>query len=534
MNSTTYYLFDHIINLTLTAGAEEGYVQDGDDVRSVASDPERVIQLTCPTTGMKPDITMNISLIPNNTCYNVTVKVKNLNLDIDVRRWTHMKIQAGYQGVAGRTTSSLTFEVPIYRSYIASPNPDGYTVFEGVTTGSVGSIFRRNNIDINFNESTVLVKDLIEKCVLGIGITTIKNYLPDSINNTELPTEIKQYKADNGYALLSWLQETLMYFGKTMWNKHIHIVVLADAISIFTLEDVTDTSLQESIINLDAVSSASLAGGLLTVKAPWVPNLLPGGLFYMPPVFLEGMLFLNSINPQAYQNKQNLYRVLRMDVSFGTCGNINQMQVVALPSQNMTNTWDMQNNQLTLDEMTSFLRTADTHDVGNSTIDFGELKTQEAASFWNQTINNSLLSTHYIIQKNDTLEGIAASFYASITGYTKTPSELTATAQASIIRSNKLSNPSYNGQFMWPLIALATNQQAQANGGKNEYYMNIENPDAIIPGKWLCIPTITNVDNYRDQKSVFLGMRELYSGQTKGKYQYADAFWNIYVYLGGQ
>ena len=76
------YLYDRIINLKLFHKTDE----------------DKNISIECNAYGMKPDITLEIIEIPNNSCFQAVVQVRNLIID-DVRSYTSMSIEAGYYGL---------------------------------------------------------------------------------------------------------------------------------------------------------------------------------------------------------------------------------------------------------------------------------------------------------------------------------------------------------------------------------------------------------------------------------------------------
>lgn len=513
-----HILYDKIINLTLGADGDSATVQ--------------VFNIECPDTGMKPDITLSYSLLEGGICYKIVVRIKNLNVQIDTSKFTRMIIVAGYKGINNGDT--VTFQAPIMRSYRESPNPDGATVIEGITVGSQDNTLRRGSILVNFNEESVTVANLISKCCLGAGVKVKHIKLPSGILNSTIPTQVKSYVAASGYALLNWLQDRLYTLIKNTYNKHVKMAILSDGVSIFTLEDVDeDETLAENILNLDLVTSASFSNGSLTVEAPWVPTLQPGDLFYMPPNYLNGTVYLNSVASADYRDENNLYRIIQLSIEFSTVENRNKMVLMAMSSKYIKNTWEREDIISDVKKIQAFAAEYEPADIGEQVINFGEpLVSETPQSMWD--LDASSLATGgtvYTIQKGDTLSKISERWYAGKKAYVKTPKEL-GDRQKYIVSSDKTQNTPYGGAYWWPLIAIATNyyvQQAKKDGKATEYVMDITNPNNIYPGKLLYLPTVNSLDDVTQYKDAFLDITNIYKDNT----EYQDVFKNIYVYMGG-
>jgi len=314
-------------------GSVSSLYTEEDTETSIVEDAT-TIEVNTTNNGLKPDIAMSISLLPGQNCYGVVLKIRNLHLDaINIRDWTRMVIEAGY-----RTGAKARFTCPIFSSYIESPNPDGITTFEALTVGTAEGIMYDQYIEIHFLQEEMTLGSLIEGVAAGVapGIK-VKPYIDDRLLNDYIIHVSKQtVYAQNGMAVLNWLQSTVASFISTITNNEMSVLVqlVNEEIQIIALNGPNKKTVDnESIVNLDMVSGATFNGTALTVEAPWNPALRPGNLFYMPPEFINGSKLPNVLPVEDYRNDDNLYRVLTMSVNFATAESTNKMTILAVPAQ---------------------------------------------------------------------------------------------------------------------------------------------------------------------------------------------------------
>ena len=297
-----------------------------------------VLYLNSTSEGLKPDMSLTISLLPGQNCYNAVLKVRNLNLaDTDIRSWTRMVITAGY-----RTGSKATYICPIFASYIEEPNPDGITVFEGLTVGKAEGVVSNCFTEITFAQEKMKLIDLTKAVAQGISPSIkVECAIDDDIMNTEINISKQTVYAQNGMAILSWLQTTISKFIQNISTKNgdtepmsAFIQLDGDILQIIALNGPNKKPQKiHSIISLDMVSGATFNGTALTVTAPWNPSLKPGGLFYMPPEFINGSKLPNVLAADDYRNDDNLYRALTISIAFASVENANRMEILAVPAQ---------------------------------------------------------------------------------------------------------------------------------------------------------------------------------------------------------
>lgn len=307
----------------------------------------RTFTITCPKMGVKPDISLKITTLPNQLCCKATVRVCNMCFEsLDVRQWTDMRVTAGYSSGA-----RATFDIPIFTSFIEDPAPNGYTVFMGVTVGEMSNPLKNHVVGIDFTGvEDFTVEELIAKISLYVCTSAqgqVTNYLCNKLNNVTITSPKSIVKFDNSYALLHWLQEILTNAFKAYKDENgvsPHIIVQistsGDSLYIFSttcgnkpINDVHTTDV--SVVDLTAVSKASFDGTACTIEAPWNPALGPGDLFTMPPTFITGKHLPNIMGEELYRNSKDLYRVIKQTISFRTVGNENTMSLIALPEQYM-------------------------------------------------------------------------------------------------------------------------------------------------------------------------------------------------------
>lgn len=291
------------------------------------------LQILCPRESLKPDVTFSIKLLPGQNCYGATLKIRNLNLGtIDIRSWDKMIITAGY-----RNGAKATFTCPIFSSYIESPNPDGVTVFEGLTVGSAENNFTDHLVTLHFLQEEMTLKDLIEGVAQGImDDIQVANLVDDKIMSRTITMEKRTVYAQNGIAVLNWLRDTVNSFVDTITKGEstVFIQLAGHTLSVMIINGPSrQVEMLKNIINLDSVKGASFSGTALTVTAPWNPALNPGDLFFMPPEFINGSMLPNVLSLKDYRNINNLYRAITINVDFATVEEANQMTILAVPAQ---------------------------------------------------------------------------------------------------------------------------------------------------------------------------------------------------------
>lgn len=522
------------------------------------------IHIKCPSTGIKPDISFSINMLPSGNCYKADLRIRNFNIkSIDIRKWNIMTVTVGYAG--GYTE---TFKCPIYTSYIESPNPDGITVFEGLVVGTYGAGISQNSFKVRLLGSHTCVGKLIQEianaldlknknCLIGtisgdertgVPIYTGYNAIPIKLNGGDVAI------AENGMALLNWTRDVVNKTVSFMGNPPIHISMQVIGKELVTCavdgpnEQPVDLS---TVLNLNTVFSARFTGPSLTVEAPYNPKLQPGDIFGMSPKFIDGSQLPNSMDASLYTNERNYYRVLTMSLSFSTVGDTNRMSVLAIPLQYVsefgnTNTisggdavpvktdvttedmeYILNNNRGELSEYVINLGYPDVNSVNQDQLVQDPPLVGDGTDMYSIDLTKSSHTfVDYVIKAGDTLSKIAEQAYTF--NIYPDPKE----GKASSVKP--LSN-----NALWPLIAVATQnryEEVEASGQSSNPWNRSTSLDRLIVGKRLCIPII-NASSFKTEYSsavnIFKYALEQYK-TNEAYWSYWQVWWPAIIeYLGG-
>lgn len=530
-------------------------------------DYKEKLTIECPDSGMKPDMTFSVSLLPNQNCYKAVLRIRNLNIrNADIRLWDSMEITAGY-----RTGPKAKFICPIFASYIESPNPDGITVFEGITVGRVESMLNDRAIEINFVQESITLDDLIRgaaDCIMeGMAVDSA---IPADLSSKVITVSKQKVYAENGLAVLNWLQVTVAKAVEELSHGQCSVLVQLDnqdkpSLSIIVLngENVVPVS-TENIIDLRMVSGATFNGTALTVEAPWNPGLHPGELFYMSPQFIQGSHLPNVLDEVSYKNVDNLYRTLTMSISFGTTDNTNKMTILAVPAQYAGETSIRQTTDMT-PEMYAALKVSEREiekgnlirkEIGKASgveraamevvaketgvTMFDAHKNLPGFAFMNMNIDAgrtgnclSLIGEYYcfVTENGPRLDSSVKGTSGKAGRYYKTVEELKNNAKA-LEHFQSTGIPC--STLWWPLIAIATYwrwQEDKSSGVSNNWmHINLDNPDFLTDGKALLIPIFSSYEALTGIKDVYKDAYKDY----KDKYPSYSLQWRaMYYMLGG-
>lgn len=529
--------------------------------------PNTTVSIRTPDTGPKPSVSLSVNIVPGQACYKAIVKIHNLCIDPeDIRSWQEMIVVAGY-----KKGPKLKLVCPIYSSYIESPNPDGVTVFEGLTVGTIGDILRETPIKVIFNAEQVTIGTLLELCTPGIGYhLELENALSDEINNYVIPVTVHQeYYTGNGLSLLNWLQKTVGTIVKQQFNGQLVLQIIDGKLVAFTINGPANKipKIKERIISLNAVYGATFNGTALTVKAAWNPRLMPGDLFYLPPVYINASKLPNVIDQIFWRNDANLYRIITMSINFASVENINEMQILAMPAQYVTQFEEAKvTTEITaadyeaayverLDKAASEITPIYIGDVNDEAQSAQSVKKDETGiQFIDQSsdIDRMLaaagISTEaYYIQDNDTLSGVSARFYWTDSAGPMLDKTKKGTSDAGYFYKPRDEMPeqfrkyySNDGVQAWlvgiPLIAAATYWRKKTEDSKNTVNnwdsITPENISLVHPKKALLCPLITDYMALAPLKDIYKYAYEDYKN-TAGYMNWALGWRRVYYYLGG-
>ena len=373
-----------------------------DTQTTITEEEAETLTIACTKSGLKPDMSLSINLLPGQNCYGAVLKVRNLNLvNKDIRVWTRMVITAGY-----RTGAKASYTCPIFASYIEEPNPDGITTFEGITVGTAESVLNDQYTEIVFLQEEMTLLELTEGVAKGISDTVkVHCYIDDDIMNETIHMKKQTVYAQNGAAILNWLQTTISKFIETISEKlgmprmSAFLQLVGDELQIIAINGPNkQLGLIENIVNLDMVSGATFNGTALTVIAPWNPALQPGGLFYMPPEFINGSKLPNTLPTEDYRNEDNLYRALTISVSFASVENENKMTVLAIPAQWVGELPSSKTTEMSGDKLAVAL-SRDVNIVGTKKIEVGKTGEEDTSEINN--IYSAPATDHQMFDSNE-------------------------------------------------------------------------------------------------------------------------------------
>lgn len=341
------------------------------DVIFYASGEREVLRIETSKSGLKPTMSMDVQLIPGQSCYQCVLRIVNLNIPvIDLQDIEEAVITAGYltytepTGPLNTAKSSMTIKCPVFSAYVEKPNPDGITVINCLCVGTITGAFEARTIpvhiyrDVSWQE---LIKAIFDK-VGAEGYSDVLKTLPPEVLSARIVGVEEGQKncyATSGYALIMWLGREIYNWGKNCTPPlDIRTIVFDRVVKIINVSPDAQSSVSDAefIVDLDMVNSASFTGTALDVEAPWNPSLLPGGLFYMPAAYYSAEKNYREINRLDYVGSGDLYRVITMSISFNTVEDTNTMQVRALPVQylpNNFNTLGSENIETEVDQQVS-------------------------------------------------------------------------------------------------------------------------------------------------------------------------------------
>ena len=342
-------LYDRIIEVRLIAEKED-YTED-ENAGGFETNQYDIIIPANEHGGMKPDLTFSASLLPEEMFHEVTLTIKNYKMPFDIRRYKKMEILAGYrkQGKSELEydeTIIRRFPIDIFYSYCMTPAPDSITVFKGIIvnsfTSTVTDYFSTNCTYTMTFYKNVSVIEFINTCVnminkAGYNISLVEEIQP-SIKEVIMNTGPSDSMAEASGVwtftsvpdILRCISSMLEAACRDSGINGSYNVTFSDGKLIIYCTD-GFYSEDEPVIYLDSISSATLNAGIINVTAPWYPPLIPGGIIYVERTYIDGSDLPNVINVDELMGKDNLYRVLTMDVDFASVGNTNSMKITAIP-----------------------------------------------------------------------------------------------------------------------------------------------------------------------------------------------------------
>ena len=167
-------LFDRYINFRLTRKEPVGSGPMYDE-RGFALNNSLDFQVTCPLTGLKPDITLSATLNVQETSHLVTLTVINMSANIDTMIYNWAEIEVGYYNSGIHTR----FKGQITNCYMAKPNPNGELVVS-VVCSHISDLFAQGDFEVTFLQEKVPTSELVNTCLNQI-VLKVQEIAPFSL-----------------------------------------------------------------------------------------------------------------------------------------------------------------------------------------------------------------------------------------------------------------------------------------------------------------------------------------------------------------
>lgn len=598
MNNAPFF-FDKIISVKLYKTKEnreydpkiQSYVVTGE---ILDTDPRNVVVIDTTSGGLKPDIEFEIGELPGQNCYDCTLKIRNLMYMSDIRKYKFMSITAGYKYGASYTQSrTITYSIAIFTGYQESPNPDGLTVFRGLTVGQIEGFLTTHRISFHsYNE--MKLNDFIERAALGasgyatmeqytaaakqgnVGVLRVLNHIPKELSDkVMIPAQSKGIASSNGMAFLQRVYEivrdTLFAEGYTYIQQ-----VFNGQLTVGVLECDEKLRVAEPVIDVTAVYSASFTANILNISAPWNPACQPGALVRISPHYFNGQSAPNSlgdlmdkartqaaldvgmISAEEARTGEGIYRVLTTRITFSSCRDSNKMDVMLLPIAYL-------DKDPAMTEVTGMYEDLKA-DVENSkkwwqqvNITVGEAKKDDTQSIWEGTLkgnygdNPTLVVFSYGLSFSD----LSKMYYCKMQNLDE---DIVLWKSKSAFNKDYVVDIRDNGTLImgrdnnltigirvgranaWPIILKATYQRYKTTK-KKEYEVNMNDPDTLPANVTAVIPSLP-IDNQEaisaltPDKNLFKAMADYYVQHMTSTKPWAKEaairMYNMYLLLGGE
>ncbi len=557
------YYFDKIINVQL-------YKLDKRGVPS--TNPKDILKISLTSSGLKPDIELEVSLLPQQLCYQATIRIKNFMYVPDIREYGFMTVEAGYYRGPSSTYFKQTqqFNISIFTSYQESPNPDGVTVFKGLTVGNTCSYLTGRSIHVKVHGETT-IKQLIERVALGASgeqyateyytkdsgnLIKVLNYLPLELNTSKISLG-RGLTGDNGLALLTDLYYTLYDYFKKDGLTYIQ-QFNNGVLTVGILGWDPKLTVTESVLPIISVYSASFNAQLLTILAPWDPLAEPGRIVRISANYFNGNMAPNTLGnlyepaqlgvPTAAELKsgEGLYRILTSKINFDTCGNTNKMELMLLPISYAKEEETGSPPTATYENLVKSKEKALEVVIGidGDKKDTEQLFSSGVKGSYTYTEETLLVGTTFtaLANKYYNVEGVE-DFYLPKSKYNKEMVE-TVKDDGSFVMYKWPST--YRGinvgrSWAWPLILAAT--YTAYKSGMPEYKVDLKDPDTLPAGTKVRIPVLPSsnddaVAQLASDKDLFKAMGDYYidyinnSAKPWAK-EHAIKAYNMYLLAGG-
>lgn len=386
----------------------------------------KAVSIHTPSTGLKPDISVSMNVIPSNNVTNMTVTIKNMIIDFDISKAYYMQVAMGYE-----TCGVNVYESIVFRSYQATPNPDGAFVFEGVVVGDTTGyqndigIIEDDPFTLQLNECGKMTPyEFIHYILNGeyksdrktkkgkkpkyiFDVTVDDDKLKDDLTNTNnsivINNNIKGFATPLSRA--TYAKQVLTSFAE---SHNIPLIVVLNG-NKFIIQSVAPdaTAAPDTAIDIIGYTSASYNGALLNLTIPYYPAINAGSLLRCDASFVSqtGPPNENGNDVLKKNYSWSLYRVNMFSVNFSTVGE-NTMSISAFPIAEAGKVEVVKDDKNKQNESRSWLkyiineeyRTKDNNGniiVGDNAIDSKVVAAKKAAGMSGASLANSGFYVEY-------------------------------------------------------------------------------------------------------------------------------------------
>lgn len=298
-------LFNRFIDLEFTTEETDTMVNTPTNSRKVS--------FKCPTWGVKPNIALSMDLLPTGNTSNVTIKVMNMYSEINIAKYKYVRVRAGY-----KDSLYSEFSAEIKNCYVERPNPEGITIFNCVYGTVSLMIDNKEPVEVVFTENMTVPS--MFKAVSDAFKLKLQAYIPEEWKSVVFTSKSHTLTYRTALEMWSDIKTKVRIISEVRGLAPIYTSVTGDT---FYVVSMLAGSEKEKTVVLDKVSTAYVTGGAIVVKAPWLPTLVPSGIFKMDTRFFRGRMGTLEVG-----GDKKLFRVYSMKVGFSTYSE-NYMEVNA-------------------------------------------------------------------------------------------------------------------------------------------------------------------------------------------------------------
>lgn len=550
------YYFDKLIKVTLYKVDERG---------EISKNPKDILEITNTSSSLKPNISFEVSELPQQLCYQATVKIMNFMYTPDIKKYEYMSIEAGY------SSRTVQFNIAVFTSYQESPNPDGVTVFKGVTTGTTNAFITPRSIHVTIHSETS-VKTIIERVAIGASgyeyatdyftggasnVIKVLNNLPDELSSLKIKPS-KKLTGDNGLALLADLYTTLYAFFKKMGYTYVQ-QLYNGTLSVGVLGYDKRPDSVESVLPIITVYSASFNAQILTLIAPWDPLAEPGRIVKisanyfngnMTPNVLGNLLAPAQLSIKDLGSSEGLYRILTCKINFSTCEDTNKMELLLIPiSYSKQDVSSLSEDDTTLKAYENLKKGVEK----SLEIEIGVPDSQKTTEqLFSSGVKGSYTYTEETLDVGTTFTALAIKYYDTVDtkdfflGKKAFNKEIVTRIEddGTLVKAKYPSATlgiAVGRSWAWPLILAATYTAYKM--GDPKYKVSLDDPDALPPGTTVRIPVLPSgneeaTTQLKADKDLFKAMGDYYINyiNDKSKWwarEHAIRAYNMYLLAGG-